>query len=72
MWCLAHRLELAIRDAIKGTTFDKIDDMLLKLYYLYKKSPKKCRELSEIVSDLKDCLTFDDHGDQSEHVVLDG
>ena len=63
MWCLAHRLELAIKDALKGTTFDEIDDILLKLYYLNKKSPKKCRELAEIVSDLKDCLTFDDHGE---------
>ena len=61
MWCQAHWLELAIKDALKGTTIDEIGDMLSKLYYLYKKSPKKCRELAEIVSDLKDCLTFDDH-----------
>ena len=29
MWCLAHRLELAIKDALKGTSFDQIDEMLL-------------------------------------------
>ena len=29
MWCLAHRLELAIKDALKGTTFDEINEMLL-------------------------------------------
>lgn len=40
MWCLAHRLELAISDALKGTIFDSIDDMLLRLYYVYDKSPK--------------------------------
>ena len=62
MWCLAHRLELAVKDALKGTAFDAIDDMLLRLYYLYEKSPKKCRELEEIISDLKNCLTFDDEG----------
>ena len=62
MWCLAHRLELAIKDALKGTTFDLIDDMLLRLYYIYDKSPKKCRELEGIVSDLKDCFQFDDEG----------
>ena len=45
MWCLAHRLELAVKDALKGTRFDLIDEMLLRLYYLYEKSPKKCREL---------------------------
>ena len=62
MWRLAHRLELAVKDALKATTFDAIDDMLLKLYYLYENSPKKCRELEEIVSDLKTCITFDDSG----------
>lgn len=45
MWCLAHRLELAVKDALKGTAFDAIDEFLLRLYYLYEKSPKKCREL---------------------------
>ena len=52
MWCLAHRLELAIKDALKSTSFDLIDDMLLRLYYIYEKSPKKCRELEEIVTEL--------------------
>ena len=40
MWCLAHRLELGIKDALKGTYFDGIDDMLLRLYYIYEESPK--------------------------------
>ena len=62
MWCLAHRLELAVKDALKGTTFDVVDDMLLKLYYIYEKAPKKCRELEEIVSDLKECITIDEGG----------
>ena len=47
MWCLAHRLELTIKDALKGTSFDVIDEMLFRLYYLYEKSPKKCRQLTE-------------------------
>ena len=42
MWCLAHRLELAIKNALKSTSFDHIDDMLFCLYYIYEKSPKKC------------------------------
>ena len=62
MWCLAHRLELAIKDALKGTCFDLVDEMLLRLYYLYEKSPKKCRELEDIIVVLKDCLCFDDAG----------
>lgn len=60
MWCMAHRLELAVRDALKSTAFDVVDDLLLKLYCVYEKSPKKCRELED--SDLKECFSFDDGG----------
>ena len=45
--CFNHGLELAIKDAFKGTFFSEIDTMLLKLYHLYKKSPKRLRELKE-------------------------
>ena len=62
MWCLAHRLELAIKDALSGTVFDSIDEMLLCLYYLYEKSPKKCIELKSLCADLKECLEFDEDG----------
>lgn len=60
MWCLAHQMELAIKDALRRTAFDTIDKRLLRLYYLYEKSPKKFRELEEIISDLKQCFLFDD------------
>ena len=40
MCCLAHRPELAIKDALRGTSFYLLDEMLLCLYYLYKKSPR--------------------------------
>eukprot|EP00731_Ephydatia_muelleri_P037327 Em0443g2a len=62
MWCLAHRVELAIKDALKSTTFDLIDEMLLRMYYIYEKSPKKCRELENIITDLKEFMKFDDAG----------
>ena len=62
MWCLAHRLELAIKDALRDSCFDLIDDMLLRLYYLYEKSPKKCRELESIITDLRECFEFDGNG----------
>ena len=58
-WCLAHRLELSIKD---GTSFDAIDGMLVNLYLLYSKSPKKCRQLEEVISDLKECLDLVDGG----------
>jgi len=67
MWCMAHRLELAVKDALKGTAFDAIDEFLLRLYYLYEKGPKKCRELEELIADLKDCLSFDDAGVKPIH-----
>jgi len=42
--CFNHRVELALKDAFKTTAFDNIDEMLRILYYLYKKSSKRCRE----------------------------
>ena len=32
-WCLSHRLELAIEEALKGTGFGDVDEMPLELYY---------------------------------------
>ena len=61
-WCLAHHVELAVKDALKGISFDLIDDMLLRLYYIYEKSPKMCRAMEEIIKDLKQFLQFDDMG----------
>ena len=47
-WCVAHRLELALNNAFKGMTFNDNEDLLLRLYYLYKKSPKKLRQLKQL------------------------
>ena len=55
-WCLAHRLELSLKDALANTFFSMIDDMLMCVYYLYEKSPKKCVELAEVVDELRQCL----------------
>ena len=55
---MPHHLELSTKDALKGTSFDFADDMLIKLFYAHERSPKKCRELSELVADLK-FLKFD-------------
>ena len=37
IWCMAHRLELSLKDVLKNTCFDDIDEILLCLYYLYGK-----------------------------------
>lgn len=59
-WCLAHRLELSIKDALKATYFTNIDELLLRLYYVYEKSPKKCRELETVAAELQSCLEESD------------
>ena len=41
-----HRLEMAVKDTFDNTFFMDIDTMLLKPYYLYRKSPKRSRELN--------------------------
>ena len=51
-----------MKDALNHTFFKSIDEMLLRLYYLYEKSPKKCRELEGIVTDLKECFESDEGG----------
>ena len=45
--CVSHQLELSIADALKSTLFSDIDEMLVKIYYLYKNSPKM-RQLPEL------------------------
>ena len=48
-WCLAHHLELSMKDALKSTYFSTIDDVLMRLYYFYNNSAKKCQELDDVV-----------------------
>jgi len=48
---MTHKLELAVKDALKQTHFEQSDDMLLQLHLLYESSPKKCHEIEEIVTD---------------------
>ena len=59
-WCLAHRLELALSDALKNMMFLQVDEMLLRVYYLYEKSAKKCLELNEVIHELKQRLEHTD------------
>ena len=33
-WCLADRLELSLKVALRNTLFSTIDDILLRIYYL--------------------------------------
>ncbi|XP_074626738.1 zinc finger protein 862-like [Acropora palmata] len=58
VWCVAHRLELALKDALSNTYFKKVDEVLLRLYYLYENSPKKLRGLKELHLAYKDTFQF--------------
>jgi hypothetical protein len=40
IWCVSHRLELGIKDALVGTVFDDMAVFFLYLYLRYKKSHK--------------------------------
>ena len=40
IWCFCHRLELALKDALKDF-IDPVDESLLHLFYMYKKLSKK-------------------------------
>ena len=44
-WCFSHRLELACKDSFTSSLFKEISEMLLRLYYLYKKSPRNLMNL---------------------------
>ncbi len=41
LWCYAHRIELACKDALSRNLFKDLTEMLLRLYNLYSKSQKK-------------------------------
>ena len=53
---------MAVKDALKGSSFDLVDELLLRLYYIYEKSPKKCRQLEDIIRDLHEYIQFDHRG----------
>ena len=56
VFMFANRLELSVQDALKSTFFGTTDDVLLRLYYIYNKSPKKCHQVEDIIVELKSCL----------------
>lgn len=44
----------------KGSLFSAVDEMLLRVYYLYENSPKKCHELDQVIAAFRLCLEPDD------------
>ena len=47
IWCFSHRLELTLKDALNNY-MEPIETSLMHLFYLYKQSSKKHRELMNL------------------------
>ena len=60
--CLAHRLELAMKDAFNRSDMTEIERALNLLYNTYKNSSKKWREIQELFQLMKDDFDFEDSG----------
>ncbi len=61
-WCFSHLLELACKDACTSKVFTEINEMFLRLFYLYNNSDKKSSQLTSIVDELKDVYYFPKSG----------
>ena len=59
VWCISHRLELALRDSL-DETLSPVKNALTNLFYLYKKSSKKLCELRQLYDVLKEVYDFED------------
>ena len=51
---MAHKLELAVKDAFKKTYIDTVVDTLTKIYYFYKGSAKRNKEVTEKAEAMED------------------
>ena len=55
-----HRLELSLRGSLKDFT-KPLEQVLVSLFYLYKKSSKKLHELKLLASALKEIYVFENN-----------
>ena len=58
--CLAYHLELLLKEALNGTLFSTTDEMLMRVYYLYHRSPTMSCELYEVIASLQLYLEHSD------------
>ena len=57
-WCLSHRIELGLKDALKKD-MEKVDTAMRDLYCIYQNSGKRLRELRSLHELLKDVYSFE-------------
>ena len=55
---MAHSFELALKDSLDKTAFSEVDELILSLCYLYKKLPKKFRQLKEPINVCEEVYEF--------------
>ena len=58
IWCLSHRLELAMKDSLKDF-MGSVDNSLRHLYYMYKNSSKKLSQLKSLFESLGEVYDFE-------------
>ena len=58
IWCFSHRLELGLKDSLKDF-IKPLEQSLINLFQLYKRSSKKLRELKQLASILRNVYCFE-------------
>ena len=61
-WCAAHHLELVLKDSLKETSFEDVDESILRIYYLYKRSLKKLLQPKELTGTYSKSFEFVEGG----------
>ena len=59
VWCMSHRIELALKDSL-GDAMQPIKKSLTALLYCYEKSSKKLRKLRKLHKVLSELYEFED------------
>ena len=60
VWCFSHRLELCLKDAL-SSELEQIEESLRYLFYMYKNSSKKVRELTVLYHILQNVYEFENN-----------
>ena len=55
---ISPSFELALKDSLGKTAFSEVDELILQMYYLYEKSPKKLQQLKELVNVCEEIYEF--------------
>ena len=53
-----------MKGSLKGTSFDDVDELILRIYYLYKLSLEKLRQLKELAEIYSESFEFVEGGCQ--------